>query len=100
MPLSRCPHALRGTQSTAPRTSALGRGHGAIRSMLPGVSAEAIDAACAGTVEATGLAHLFHHRTGYSIGLGFFNWIEDLGLRPRESTAGQGQGVPPGSLSD
>ena len=59
----------------------------AIRAMRPGVSAETIDAACRGTVEAAGLTHLFHHRTGYSIGLGFSNWIEDLSLRPRESTA-------------
>src|SRR5262249_17903018 len=58
----------------------------AIGAMRPGVRADAVDAACRGTVQAAGLGHLFHHRTGYSIGLGFSNWIEDLSLRPREST--------------
>ena len=35
---------------------------------------------------AAGLGSLFHHRTGYSIGLGFSNWIEDLSLQEGEPT--------------
>jgi Xaa-Pro dipeptidase len=56
----------------------------AIRVMRPGVRAGAVDTACRETVDAAGLGRLFHHRTGYSIGLGFSNWIEDLSLRPGE----------------
>jgi Xaa-Pro dipeptidase len=58
----------------------------AIGAMRPGVTAAMVDWACRGSIRASGLGELFHHRTGYSIGLGFSNWIEDLSLREGENT--------------
>jgi len=58
----------------------------AIGAMRPGVPAAVVDRACRKTIQAAGLGSLFHHRTGYSIGLGFSNWIEDLSLQEGEPT--------------
>ena len=58
----------------------------AIAAMRPGVTAASVDRACREAILASGLDGLFHHRTGYSIGLGFSNWIEDLSLREGEDT--------------
>jgi Xaa-Pro aminopeptidase len=58
----------------------------AMAAMRPGVTAAAVDRACRESIRSAGLGGLFHHRTGYSIGLGFSNWIEDLSLREGELT--------------
>ena len=58
----------------------------AIAAMRPGVTAMAVDRACRDAIQASGLGGLFHHRTGYSIGLGFSNWIEELSLQQGEAT--------------
>jgi Xaa-Pro dipeptidase len=58
----------------------------AMGAMRPGVAAAMVDRACRQSIRASGLGELFHHRTGYSIGLGFSNWIEDLSLREGEDT--------------
>ena len=58
----------------------------ATAAMRPGTPAAAVDRACRETLQAAGLGGLFHHRTGYSIGLGFSNWIEELSLREGEET--------------
>ncbi len=58
----------------------------AMSAMRPGATSAGVDAACRGAVATAGLGHLFHHRTGYSIGLGFSNWIEELSLRAGDAT--------------
>jgi Xaa-Pro dipeptidase len=59
----------------------------AIAAIRPGVTSGQVDAACRGAVERLGQGHLFHHRTGYSIGLGFPpGWSEGhiLDLKPND----------------
>lgn len=58
----------------------------AIAAMKPGVTSGEVDRACRSVVDGTGLGHLFRHRTGYSIGIGFSNWIEELSLRANDPT--------------
>jgi Xaa-Pro dipeptidase len=58
----------------------------AIAAMRPGIPASSVHGACRESLQVAGLGGLFHHRTGYSIGLGFSNWIEDLSLRDGEET--------------
>jgi Xaa-Pro dipeptidase len=43
----------------------------AMNAMRPGVTAEAVDAACRRPVDDAGYGHLFTHRAGYSIGINF-----------------------------
>jgi Xaa-Pro dipeptidase len=55
----------------------------------PGVSCEAVDAACRGVIEKAGFGKYFTHRTGYSIGVNFPpDWGEGqiLSLRRGEPT--------------
>lgn len=55
----------------------------------PGVSCEAVDAACRGVIERAGFGKYFTHRTGYSIGVNFPpDWGEGeiLSLRRGEPT--------------
>jgi Xaa-Pro dipeptidase len=59
----------------------------AIEAIRPGATSGQVDAACRGAVERLGQGHRFHHRTGYSIGLGFPpGWSEGhiLDLKPND----------------
>jgi Metallopeptidase family M24 len=70
-PLPRRGHAVRDGRPPL-------RGAAALAAVRPGISAAALDRVCPDALRAAGLGGLFHHRTGYSIGLGLSNWIEDL----------------------
>ena len=43
----------------------------AIETIRPGVTSGDVDNACRGAIARAGFGHTFHHRTGYSIGIGF-----------------------------
>lgn len=54
------------------RSEALAKGlEAAIGSIRPGVTAGEVDAACRSVIEEAGWGHLFFHRLGYSLGVGF-----------------------------
>lgn len=60
-----------------------------IAAIKPGISCEAVDAACRGVIEKAGFGKYFTHRTGYSIGVNFPpDWGEGeiLSLRRGEPT--------------
>jgi Xaa-Pro dipeptidase len=61
----------------------------AIDAIRPGVRSSEVDAACRQSLQSANLAHLFLHRTGYSIGLNFPpDWGEGhiLSLRAGDDT--------------
>jgi Xaa-Pro dipeptidase len=61
----------------------------AMAAIRPGVTCEAVDAACRGVIERAGFGKYFTHRTGYSIGVNFPpDWGEGqiLSLRRGEPT--------------
>ncbi len=58
----------------------------AIAAARPGVTAGEVDAACRGAVRGLGLDRYFKARVGYSVGIGFTNWIDGFSVRPGEQT--------------
>lgn len=52
----------------------------AIAAIKPGATTGDVDNACRSAVLKKGLGQYFHHRTGYSIGAGFTNWIDGPSL--------------------
>lgn len=61
----------------------------ALAAMRPGTPSGEVDRACREAVAAAGFGHCFHHRSGYSIGIGFPpDWGEGrlLSLRPMDPT--------------
>ncbi|WP_165492013.1 M24 family metallopeptidase [Egibacter rhizosphaerae] len=54
----------------------------AVEALKPGATSGDVDKACRDAVAELGLSEHFRHRTGYSIGMGFNNWIDGFSLRP------------------
>jgi Xaa-Pro dipeptidase len=56
----------------------------AIAALKPGATSGDVDRACRETIRRAGWGDCFHHRTGYSIGMGFARWSEGHILSIRE----------------
>ena len=57
----------------------------ALAVLKPGVTSGDVDHACRETIHRAGWGECFHHRTGYSIGMGFPRWSEGHLLSIREA---------------
>lgn len=58
----------------------------AIDVIKPGVTSGDVDRACRQTVKKLGLGDYFHHRAGYSIGIGFTSWLDGPSLKEGDDT--------------
>jgi Xaa-Pro aminopeptidase len=58
----------------------------AVAAVRPGATAGDVDAACRDAVHELGMSEFFRHRTGYSVGIGFTEWIDGFSLKPGAGT--------------
>lgn len=61
----------------------------ALAALKPGATSGDVDRACRETIQRAGWGGCFHHRAGYSIGMGFASWSEGhiLSIREGDPTA-------------